>query len=171
MQDLDTLSPDAKVWIYQADRPLESEELEKIRSLGKDFVADWAAHGKELDARFEIFYDRFLIFFVDEKEQAASGCSIDRSVHFIKGLETSFDLDLMDRMQVAYRGGNGIDTVPVQELDRALQEGLLDRDSTVFNNLVRTKREFDAEWEIPLRSSWHARMIKGEADPAGAGEG
>jgi len=159
MNELHQLSPEAKVWIYQADRELAPEEHERIREMGERFAADWSAHGASLKARFAIFYDRFLVFFVDEQEQAATGCSIDRSVHFIKGLESNFNLELMDRKLVAYKDCERTSTIPFDQLEEALEKGHLSRDSIVFNNLVRTKKEFDEAWEVPLRESWHARML------------
>ncbi len=169
MNTLEDLSPEAKVWIYQADRTLNNEERDKIQEMGERFVADWSAHGSSLKARFKIFYDRFLVFFIDESQQEATGCSIDRSVHFIKGLESSFDMDLMDRKQIAYRHSNGISTLPFDQLDEALNNGVIDRDTTVFNNLVRSKKEFEEAWEIPLHASWHARMLKSK-DPTASTE-
>lgn len=171
MNDIEDLSPEAKVWIYQADRPLKSEERQKIQEMGERFVADWSAHGSSLKARFKIFYDRFLVFFVDESQQEATGCSIDRSVHFIKGLESDLDLDLMDRRMVAYKDGEGVSVIPFDQLDNAVQEGRLDRNSIVFNNLVRTKKEFDEGWEIALGESWHARLLSNLERPVSAGRG
>jgi hypothetical protein len=169
MNELDRFSPDSKVWIYQADRPLEKEEKERIREMGERFAADWSAHGTSLKALFRIQYDRFLIFFVDEGQQEATGCSIDRSVHFIKGLESSFDLELMDRKLVAYRTDEGIRTIPFDQLERALKDGEITPDTPVFNNLVRTKKEFETDWEIPLKDSWHARLLKDEDLMVGSG--
>lgn len=172
MNDLNELSPDSKVWIYQANRALTAQEREHIRDMGERFVADWSAHGSSLKARFDIFYDRFLVFFVDEGKQEATGCSIDRSVHFIKGIESKYDMELMDRKLVAYKEGKeGVSTLPFDQLDKALEEGQLNWNSTVFNNLVRTKKEFEEAWELPLCDSWHARMISVRERPVSSGRG
>lgn len=161
MSQLDTLSPDSKVWIYQSDRKLLPEEVEKIRELGEAFTTDWSAHGKDLDAYFEVFYEQFLVFFVDKNAEETSGCSIDRSVHFIKGLESRFDVELLDRQLVAYKNEEGtVRTLRMNELDEAVKNGTLDLETPVFNNLVRNKKEFDEEWELPLKDSWHARMVR-----------
>ncbi|MFB6257604.1 MAG: ABC transporter ATPase [Flavobacteriales bacterium] len=162
MCKLEDLSPQAKVWIYQSDRPFTTDEKKRISEMGDQFVADWSAHGTSLKACFRILYDRFLAFFVDEGQQEATGCSIDRSVHFIKGLESNFDLNLLDRKLVAFRSEQGIETLPFDRIDRAIEEGRLKRDSIVFNNLVRTKKEFEEEWEVPLHQSWYSRLIKEE---------
>lgn len=168
MSDLEELSPKSKVWIYQADRALQKEEKERIREMGEAFASDWSAHGKSLKAAFRIFYDRFLVFFVDGSEQEATGCSIDRSVHFIKGLESEFDLELLDRKRIAYRDeAAAIDTIPFDRVENALEEGRLKPDQTVFNNLVRTKEEFQEHWEVPLHKSWVAGMLKNEELLAG----
>ncbi len=86
------LNDSARVWIYQADRPLKGTEIEEIRERGRLFVASWAAHGEKLDAAIEVLHDRFVVLCADEAQVKASGCSIDRSVGFVRELESDLGL-------------------------------------------------------------------------------
>lgn len=157
--DYNELSDTSRVWIYQSDRQLSNEELKQIKEKGDAFVDGWAAHGSNLKASFEIFHNRFLVLFADESQTNASGCSIDSSVRFIKELEKDFKLDLFNRMNVAYEGTESIQTVPMKEFEQLIQSGDVTESTIVYNNHIQNLEEFKSKWEIPLKDSWHSRML------------
>lgn len=147
----------SKVWVYQANRELKSDECNAIQSLANEFVNQWSAHGTQLTACAEIIHNRFLVFFVNEGEAQASGCSIDKSVHFVKLIQTKFGLDFFDRMQIAYRTEkNTIKTFDYRDLESLIQSGILSENTIIFNNSVTTKRDWKLSWETPLNKSWMA---------------
>lgn len=155
---------DARVWVYQCNRVLTSEEKSKIVALGNQFIASWNAHGADLDAAFDIVLDRFLVLSVDEKQASASGCSIDKSVQFMKQLDQEFNLNLFDRMQAAYLLDGKVNVCHIHKLKNELLQhpsvGAAKIDEViVFNNMITTKNEFDSQWQLPLKSSWHARFV------------
>jgi hypothetical protein len=153
------MHPQSKVWVYQSNRELTSLEISQISEMGEAFVKEWAAHGSRLKAYFEIKYDRFIILSVDESQAMASGCSIDKSVAFIEQLEAMFGIELLGRMQVAYRSNGSIKTTNVHELESLSKEKAITPDTIVFNNLVQTRQEFEEKWEVPIMDSWHNRFI------------
>ncbi len=159
---------DARVWVYQSNRFISDIELAAIEKAGIQFIADWTSHGANLKASFDILYNRFIVIAVDEKQATASGCGIDKSVHFVKELEKQFDLRLFDRMEVAYRNGNEIKTCHLNNLlEELTRSGLYsekgNKEGTneviVFNNMVTTKKQFDTDWEINLKQSWQSRVL------------
>jgi len=151
---------DARVWVYQSNRALSDTEVGVIEKAGNLFINDWAAHGASLKASFDVLYSRFVIIAVDEKQALASGCSIDKSVHFIKELEQMLTISLFDRMQVAYRGSeNEILACSLQEFEKLAAQHTITSNTMVFNNMVTTKQAFDNEWEIPLKQSWQSRVL------------
>ena len=154
------MPPDARLWVYQSNKPLSDAELKAIREEGEQFIAGWSAHGAALRASFEILYGRFVVIAVDEKQALASGCSIDKSVHFIKSLEQKFNLNFFDRMQVAYKKGNEILACPLNEFEKLADQKIVDENTIVFNNMVNSKAAFEKEWEIPLKQSWQSRVLK-----------
>jgi len=153
------LADSARVWIYQSNRELNSEEVSSIKSQAMEFLAQWSAHGAKLEAAFEIFYECFLVFFVDEDQAKATGCSIDKSVRLIKSLEKEFAVSLLDRNLVAYRVGDSIAVCDREEFISKMRSGEIGDNTIVFNNLVSTKKEFESGWEIPLKRSWHKNLI------------
>jgi len=153
------LADHSRVWIYQADRQLSDNEAAEIQHHGEQFIAQWAAHGSDLQAAFNVFYNRFLILFADESQVKASGCSIDSSVRFIKKIEKEYQLDLFDRLNLTYRKGGEINLIRMVDFQTAVDKGQLNQETTVFNNLVETKGEFENKWEVPVRESWHKGLV------------
>ncbi len=159
MNSLNNMAPDSKIWVYQSNRELSDLEVESITKSGLTFIDGWAAHGASLKASFGIFYNRFLIITVDEKQAMASGCSIDASIRFIKEMEQKFNLNLFDRLQVAYRSENKILSCSLSAFEKLAEQRLVSESTIVFNNMVTTKSAFDNEWEIPLKQSWQSRVL------------
>lgn len=150
---------ESKIWIYQTDRELMSSEVKQIKEDGAQFVSQWAAHGSQLKAAFDVLHKRFIVLVADETQAAASGCSIDASMKFIKHLEKCFDLNLFDRMQVAYEQDGEVKTADLSSFEQMIQASEITADTIVFNNTIQTFKEFHDKWRVPVQESWHARML------------
>ncbi len=153
------LADHSRVWIYQSNRALSNDEVTEIKNYGKQFIDGWAAHGSDLQAAFEVFDNRFIVLFADETQVKASGCSIDSSVRFIKDIQNAYQLDLFDRLNIAFVASNRIDTLRMTDFQNALANGNLDENTMVFNNLVETKGEFMSSWKVPIKESWHNQLL------------
>lgn len=150
----------SRVWIYQANRSFSETELEEISSRLKEFISTWTAHGANLNASFEIKYKRFIIIALDQRINAASGCSIDASVNFIQKLEKDYNVDLLDKMNVSYKQGEHIAYKNLIDFRKMAKEKAVSPNTIVFNNLVNNKAEYLNEWEVPAADSWHNRFLK-----------
>ena len=65
-------------------------------------------------------------------------------------------------MLVTFRDENGIICgTKLQEFEQLVEKGALNGDTIVFNNLLGTKEEMATKWEVPMKKSWHARMLVG----------
>lgn len=159
MNDTNSLGPSSRVWIYHSNRPLTKEECTRVSMETAAFARKWTAHNQQLMAWGGVVEDRFVVLMVDESRTGASGCSIDSSVHFIQSLEQKFGLELFNRLLLSYRHGDGLQTIPMSELQHELQEGKLTMDTMVANTLVSTKKEFDAGFFAPLKDTWVANMV------------
>jgi len=159
MNSISNMPQNARVWVYQNNRSFSDAEVIALRSQGEKFISGWAAHGADLKASFDILHNLFIVIAVDEAQAMASGCSIDKSVQFIKSLELEFKLNLFDRMQVAYRSKDEIKVCSLNEFEKLASTGLVSEDTIVFNNMVASKSAFDMEWEVPLKGSWQKRVL------------
>lgn len=160
MNSIHNMPSDARVWVYQSNKALTDDEVKSIQAEGEKFLTDWNAHGAALRASFEVLYNRFVVIGVDEKQALASGCSIDKSVHFIKGLEQKFNLNFFDRMQVAYKNNKQILACSLSDFEKLAEQKIVNEDTIVFNNMVSSKSSFEKEWEVPLKNSWQNRVLK-----------
>ena len=155
----DTLPDDSRVWIYQANRKMSDEEVAEISKKTEVFLKQWTAHGASLEAGFEIKYNRFIIIGLNQANASASGCSIDASVHFIQSLEKEYDLDLMDKMNVTYYNGEHIAHKSLSDFRLMAKNRSVSGNTIVFNNLVNTKAEYQEDWEVSAKDSWHNRFL------------
>lgn len=155
----ENLPDSSRVWIYQANRSFTIEEIEEIQSRLDQFVTQWTAHGAELKAGYLIKYKRFIILALDQQINAASGCSIDASVHFIQQLEKDYNVDLLDKMNVSYKQGEFVAYKSLSDFRKMAKQKAVSPKTIVFNNLVNNKAEFLSDWEVPAAESWHKRFL------------
>lgn len=157
--EIDKMSPASRVWIYQADRELNEVELSGINEAGFEFVQNWTAHKNPLLAGFAVYYNRFIVFAIDDSIEGASGCSIDKSIHLIREFESEYQISLLNRMNLAYKMDGNIYSCKKQEFEALLKSGKINEQTIVFNNLVENIGQFRDNWEVPLEKSWHKQMI------------
>src|SRR5215467_9021763 len=103
-----TFSPQSRVWLYLSSHEFTDQETMELNELLKQFCVEWTAHGTNLFARGEVLHGRFIMLMVDETNAGASGCSIDKSVHFIQAIEKKYDTQLFNRMLVAFQVGEKV---------------------------------------------------------------
>jgi hypothetical protein len=157
--DFKDLPDSSRVWIFQANRSFSEDELEQIQPKILAFLKDWTAHGQALQAAFEIRYNRFIVLGLDESQASASGCSIDKSVHFIQSLEKEYNVDLLDKMNVNFKSGEFVAHKPLLDFKKMVKQKAVSPQTIVFNNLVNTKAEYKEFWEVPMTESWHNRLL------------
>ena len=155
----DTLSDEARVWIYPASRPFSSDECDEIITKLNAFLTQWTAHGASLNAAVTIPYNRFIVIALDESQQAATGCSIDASVKIIQEIESTYEVTLLDKMNVSFKQGEYITYKPLMDFKKMAKNKSVTENTIVFNHLVVNKGEFLTQWEVPAHQSWHARYF------------
>ena len=139
------IAKSSRVWVYQSDRSLFDKEVDFINQKLLAFCNDWKAHQLHLNSSFKVLYNRFIILLVDERQQSASGCSIDSSVKIIKEIENKFGINLLNRTQIAFEQEGEILTLSTSEFKKIVQV-----DTVVFNNLVSTKADLEEKWKLSL---------------------
>ena len=157
--DYTSLPDTTRVWIYQSNRPFSEEEIRVIDPAIQRFTDQWVSHNRDLKAFGKVFHEQFIVLMVDESHAGASGCSIDKSVYFIKQIEQAVGVDLFDRMTFTYQEEGKKYSVPRAEFARLYQEGKINDQTLVFDNLVNNKGDFETAWIKPLGESWHKRMV------------
>lgn len=159
MIPLNKMPDESKVWIYQSDRKFTNKEVAKIEEKLSDFISNWTSHGTALKASGVVLYNQFLILCADEESAKASGCSIDKSVAFIKHLEKEFNCNFFNRLLIYYKENNEIKNISYHLLIEKLEKNEISKDMLIFNNTITRKKELSENWIIPIKDSWIATQL------------
>lgn len=157
--DFEKITDNARVWVYQANRPLHTDDVRAIEIALQPALNGWAAHGEPLLAAAKVVENRFIVIAVDEGHHLPSGCSIDASVHFLQQIGQQLAVDFFDR-SAAFVGADGqVQTLSLPEIKGAVANGVLTPDTIIFNTLVKTKAEFVANWKVSAHTTWLKRYF------------
>ena len=155
----DQLPATARVWIYQASRPLSSAETISILPSLARFAEEWTSHGRSLRASAEVLHQHFLVLGLDEAVAGASGCSIDASVRFVAQLEQQLGLELLEKSRMAFLQAGTVHLLQRGGLKDAVASGTLGPDTLYFDNTLATKKELDTRWPQPAGQTWLTRYF------------
>jgi hypothetical protein len=155
----DNLGPDARIWFYGTNRALTTAEENSISAMLEDFCANWAAHGAKLDCGYTILHHRFILLGVDEKSAAASGCSIDSSVHVFQQIDRQYQLDLFNRLRCYQIENEAVTDFMSHETKHRIAQNQLNENSLVVNTLTPTIGDLKSAFEIPLKETWLKQFL------------
>ncbi len=149
----------SRVWVYQADRELTPEETGIITETLKASLDTWEAHGKPLTASGKIFEHRFIVIAVDERDELPSGCSIDKSVHWLQEIGQRMNIDFFDRSLAFIDDNDHVRTIPVPKIRQAIINETIQPSTTIFDNQVATKAQWMNRWKVQASNSWLNRYF------------
>jgi hypothetical protein len=152
----DHLPPQARVWIYQASRPLAEEEIMPLLPRLAAFAEEWTSHGQQLAASAQLLHKQFLVIGLNEQVAGASGCSIDASVRFVQELEQHLGVQLLEKSRMAFLTNGELRLLTRRELREAIAAGQVQADTLYFNNTLTTKGQLDDQWPAPAGQTWLA---------------
>lgn len=159
MDSFQNFPAETRIWIYQSNKPFSLDIIPELKDVVNRFAQNWVSHNRQLRAHGDVLHDRFILLAVDETQADASGCSIDKSVHFLKQIENELGVDLFDRLNFAWKEGEEVKTAAKEEFSELYQQGKITPETLVFDNLVKTKGELEEKWLKPLNQSWHKRFV------------
>jgi len=160
----ESLPDHSRIWIYQSNRKFSASEKDIIAQELLLFTEQWQVHGQPMKTSFKMYFDQFIILAADEGFNAASGCSIDGSVRILKTLGTQFNIDFFDRDKVAFKKDeNNILLFPLSALKEKFSQGVWEKDTLTFNNLIATKGDIEKGWIATAGSTWLKRYVAHEA--------
>jgi hypothetical protein len=155
-----TFPESSKVWIYQSSRKLTISEALELENDIQVFAADWNTHGRANSAYINLFFGQFLVIMADETQGPISGCSTDSSIRFVKQLEKKFGVQFFDRQLLAFIIKDQVQLLPMNQLDYAISQGFLTKETLYFNNLVANKKDWTEKWLVPIKDSWLASRLQ-----------
>ena len=157
--NFDHLADSSKIWIYQSNREFTENEMQEINEMLESFIGSWKRHGDDLRASYLIKYNQFIVLAVDEDHNEVSGCSVDASTHLFKQIEQAYQVDLFNKLNTAFKDGENINIVSLADFQKYVKQQKINSNTTVFNNLIKTKKELSTAWEVDAENSWHSRYF------------
>jgi hypothetical protein len=155
----DDFAADSRVWVYQGSRLFSMSEALQIEDLIQNFVTGWQSHGIPVKGFGNLFFGQFIVLMADEHATGVSGCSTDSSVRLIKSIEQAYQVNMFDRLALAFVAKEKIQLVPLPQLQYAIDNNSITPETLYFNNLVQNKEALENNWLIPLKDSWLAKRI------------
>jgi hypothetical protein len=149
----------SRVWVYQSSRAFSVSETLEIENLLQNFSKEWCSHGDIVKGYANLFFGQFIIIMADESNTQVGGCSTDSSVRLIKNIAQDYNVDLLDRLMLAFIIKERIQLIPLEDLNFAIENNSVNLDTLYFNNTILTKKELLNKWIIPVKDSWLAGRI------------
>jgi hypothetical protein len=150
----------SKIFVFQANKFISDDGIKLINQKMSKFIEDWTVHGKNLKATFQVVAPLFIIVAVDETYAELSGCSKDALTNEIKTLGKDLDVDFFDRMMIAYHPNDEeIALIELSDFKSKLSKDEIRQNTIVYNNLIETKADLKHSWQIPVKDSWHTKLV------------
>jgi hypothetical protein len=139
-------------------KELSVSELQQLIKNCQAFVDSWTAHEQKLNASFEIYRNRILIFRVDESAYNASGCSIDKLMRFVQLQEKESGIELLNRFLVPFEINGDLKIVHSSKIKDLLNEKAINENTPVFDIAITNSEELK-EWKRPLKDTWLSKYL------------
>ena len=152
------MNPKSRMWFYGLPAPLSDAQSGELVELMDEFISQWKAHGAQLAAAYRWIGKQFLIIAVDEGQQQATGCSIDKSVHLLQEFGAKHGVDFFNRMLIHAQTSEGFTSYTTATLKTAIAEGIIDENTPVLHTTAQTLEE-SGSGTLPLKESWAARFL------------
>lgn len=155
-----SLPDDARVWVFGAAKQLDPEAESLLLETVDDYLGDWCAHGSPLTVGREWRDRRFLAIAVDQRDENASGCSLDALFRLIRGLEPRLGTPLLGNSRVYFRTRDGaIEATDRPGFAALAGEGRIRPESRVFDLSVQTAGDWRNHFEADAANTWHRTLI------------
>ena len=119
--DYNALPENAKVWVYPSNRKFYPNEIEEIEDKIKTFIESWNSEDENFKASYQFLYQRFIIFIVDVDRVALTNEDIDTSVSFILSLQETYDVSLLDKMNVCFKQGEFVQYKELKDFKKLIK--------------------------------------------------
>ncbi|MCF6350246.1 MAG: ABC transporter ATPase [Flavobacteriaceae bacterium] len=155
------LSEEAKVFLYPSSRKFYDNEIEELELQIKEFIANWSdlSLGETtFSASYKIEYNRFILFFISENTIITTAL-LNKLALFILKLEKEYAITLLDKINVCFKQGRFVQYQEMKRFRKLIKNRSISKKTIVFNNLIKTKYEFENEWEVNVTDSWLSHLF------------
>ena len=159
--DFNSIPAEAKLWIFPSSRKFYPQEIPELQKKIEAFLTTWSSNQeKPLSCASIIKYDRFVIIVADDTETPLSLEVHNLLSLFILGLEKTYDIVLLDKINVCYKQGDFVQYKDLIAFKKMIKAKGVSTKTVVFNNLIDRKEDLDYNWEINIMDSWLGRFLQ-----------
>lgn len=151
--------PDARVWLFQSERKISQVEQTELLEDIANYTNTWRSHGDDLVSMGRIVKDQFIVLIADTISTQIGGCSQDDMMRFIQAVEKKYNLSLLNRSLVALLIEDEVQLHKLNDLSNLVKENLISEKALIFDNMVRSRAEFQHNWLKPLSDSWVTKFL------------
>jgi hypothetical protein len=148
-----------RIWVYNAQRAVQTAEMEVLAPEMMNFIQNWKAHGKDLEASFEWLHQQILILKVNEDTQLATGCSIDSWMAFLQQIDVAYKFDFFKRDRIAIEQEGKLTMYAMNEIPAAWESGEISENALLLDHTISKLSDFDF-YKKPILDSWIGRRLK-----------
>ncbi len=140
--------------MFVIEQELDKETISQLSNECIEFVRNWKSHEEVLDAQFELYKNRILIFKNNQDINSIGGCATDKLFHLIHSLEKKYNISLLNRQLVAYENSDdAIQVAPLNDIERYLQSGVINNNTIIYNTAIIHSSEMKY-FAQKLKDSW-----------------
>ena len=154
----DHLPGEARLWVYQANRPFTAAEIDLITKTLTEATQHWDAHGAPLEASFSIRFNQVVLVAVNESVNDASGCSIDASTRWFKSMGEQLSIDFFDRSLALVRE-DSLTLFPIAAQKNAIHTGQILPTDIILAPLLQSVGQLPS-WLVPAADSYVKRFFQ-----------
>jgi hypothetical protein len=152
-------NPASKVWLYTSDKIFDELAERSIQHDLNHFCSQWDSHGMGLKAKGFIIYSRIIVLLVDESFHTISGCSMDKSVAFLKNIELKYNINLFDRLLQTALFQDKWQTFPTALWSQKLKANEINLNTLFIDTLVNNLQDYQNHLTKKLGDFWLKRII------------
>lgn len=141
---------DSRVWVYFADRELTEQDVFWLDTESDKFTEQWTVHGHDMQAKAGVLNNYFWVLAANEAFNAASGCGIDKSVHFVQNAGQCLGVDFFNRLQIPIVLDNKIKIEKIS----TLKTGVYTSANFTYDLTVSRLHDLQTNWLKPLGDTW-----------------
>jgi hypothetical protein len=156
-----TLPPDARLWIFTADRSLSQSDQASLRDDLGGFVTQWTSHGRSVPGDVALAEGRFVLV-AAHLAGGVSGCGIDSLVHAVEQAGAALDIQWVDGLHIVFRDETGaVEALPRPAFRQRVRDGAVTAETPVFVTTLDTVAALrEGGLERPAGSTWHGRTFR-----------
>ena len=94
-----------------------------------------------------------------DETSSVTSQDMDVLVGFILELQNTYEVELLDRMNVCFKQGEYVQYKELKDFKKLVKNKAVNAETIIFDNLITSKVDFENHWEVTIEDSWYSRFL------------